>query len=125
MSGTDDISDDRTGDPVDSPTFVRPDPESRLAHLAARYDELKARADAARAELDDLTLALKAELSAAAPCTAGRTVVLATPDLRRPLRLSAVESWRIDAKRLKAEDPTTYIRWAVKSTSLKLERVRG
>lgn len=108
-----------------APAFVRPEPESRLAHLAARYDDLKARADTAKADLEELTTAIKSEMAAAAGHAAGPTVVLDTPDLQRPLRLTAIEKWRIDAKRLRIDDPATYVRWAVKSTELKLERVRG
>lgn len=108
-----------------APALVQPEPESRLAHLAARYDALKARADTAKADLEELTTAIKAEMAAAAGHAAGPAIVLDTPDLQRPLRLTAVESWKIDAKRLKVDDPVTYVRWARKSMSLKLERVRG
>lgn len=106
-----------------APALVRPEPDSRLDALAARYDEVKTRADAAKAELDDITTAIKAELAAAAP---GRdVVVLESSGLAVPLRLSSVLGWRFDAKRCKAEDPHTYVKYATRTTSWRLERVKG
>ncbi len=103
-----------------APGLVRPEPDSRLEQLAARYDAAKDRADEAKAELDELAAALKNELAAAAP---GRDrVVLESPHLRTPLRMAAVGSWRFDAPRFKRDHPELYVRYANRSTAWRLER---
>lgn len=103
-----------------APGLVRPEPDSRLEQLAALYDGAKDRADAAKAELDELAAALKAELSAAAP--GQDRIVLESPYLRIPLRLAAVASWRFDTKGFKAAHPELYVRYANRSTAWRLER---
>ena len=78
----------------------------------------KARAAEADAELKAITDGIKTELSSAHPDAT--EVVLSSPHLARPLQLQAVERWTVDSKRLKTEDPTTYVRWARQSTSWRL-----
>lgn len=100
---------------------VTPEPDSRLAQLAAQYDLAKAEADKAATDLKAITNAIKLELTNAAP---GETSIdLVSDDLVNPLRLVAVESWRIDATKLKSERPETYVRYTVKGTSWTLRRV--
>lgn len=97
-------------------------PDSRLDQLLALYDELKAAAEQAEARFDEVNTAIKAEL--AGRVAQGRPVEVSHPALARPLRLTYVESWRIDSKGLKAADPATYVKWAKKSIAAKLARVQ-
>jgi hypothetical protein len=100
---------------------VRPEPGSRLEDLLATYAELKPRADDAAIRLKSVTDALKAELMAARPDS--RRVDVEHPALVQPLRLSYVESWRLDSKRLKAENPEAYVRYAIKGGKWELRGV--
>jgi hypothetical protein len=102
-------------------TLVDYDPESRLAQLAAQYDLAKAEADKANEAFEAIKAAIKVELASAAPGESD--VRFASPDLAAPLQLRAIESWRVDAKKLKAEQPETYVRYASKSTSWRLAPV--
>lgn len=91
----------------------------RLEQLLAQYDLVKAEAAKAEEALKAITDGIKQELMAAAP--EGETDIrVDSPDLTRPLRLQAVESWRVDSKKLKAEAPETYVRYATKSVSWRL-----
>lgn len=95
---------------------VDPTPDSKLAALCEQYYILKPEADRLAAELKVVTDALKVELTTQAPGDA--VIVVATGDpVRKPLRLTAQTSWRLDSKRLKAEAPETYVRYATRSTS--------
>lgn len=98
-------------------------PDTRLAQLAAQYDLAKAEAAKAAEALKAITDGIKAELANAAP---GETDVrLESPELEKPLRLSAVTSWRVDATKLKAEAPETYVRYAKQSTAWRLDAVKS
>jgi len=101
------------------PPVIAPAPDSRLEQLSAQYTALKPEADRIAAALKAVTDGIKAELVAAAP--GHENIVLRSPCLVAPLRLSAVESWRFDSKRCKAEDPEVYVRFAKKSISWRLE----
>ncbi len=95
----------------------------RLEQLLAQYDLAKAEAAKAAESLKAITDGIKAELAAVAP---GETDIrVDSPDLAKPLRLQAVTSWRVDATKLKAEDPETYVRYAKQSTAWRLEAVRA
>lgn len=101
---------------------VKVEPGSRLDDLLAMYDQLKAAAEEAEARFDTVKNAIKFELGAlggGAP-----QVDVAHSALTQPLRLSYVESWRLDAKRMKAEAPETYVRYAAKSGSWQLRGVK-
>lgn len=100
-------------------TAVTPAPDSRLEQLCTQYDLAKAEVEKAEEALKAITDGIKNELSLLLPPGADQ-VDLVTPLLARPLRMQAVETWRVDAKKLKAEDPHTYVRYAVKGTSWKL-----
>jgi hypothetical protein len=100
---------------------VEPAPDSRLAQLAALYAQVKPAADAAAAQLKDITDAIKAELAAAKP--GALKVDLASPLLEAPLRLQAKTSWGLDTKKFKAEAPEVYVRYAVQRTSWELRAV--
>lgn len=93
-------------------------PGSRLDDLLAAYAELKPRADEALERLKTVTDGIKAELHAGAPDA--QQVDVAHPALPQALRLSYVERWTLDAKRLKADDPETYVRYARKGGSWQL-----
>ena len=101
--------------------IVIPETDTRLAQLLAQYDLAKAEADKAAETLRAITDAVKVELVNAAP--GAHDIRVESPDLARPLRLFAVESWRVDAKKLKAEAPETYVRFAKKSTAWQLRAV--
>lgn len=104
-----------------STVTVTPNPDTRLEQLAAQYDQAKAEADKAAGALKAITDAIKVELTLSAP--GQNSIDLASDLLAQPLRLMAIESWRVDAKKLKAEDPETYVRYAKKSTSWSLRPV--
>lgn len=103
-----------------------PEPDTRLAQLHAAYTDAKAAAEEANARLKSITDALKAELAGAdngAP-EGTRQYDLVGPD-GPPLRLTYVESWRIDTNKLKAQDPETYVRYAKKSGSWRLSTLKA
>lgn len=100
-------------------TAVTPAPDSRLAQLCSQYDLAKAEADKAAETLKAITDGIKHELVALLPPGADR-VDLDTPLLARPMRFQSVQTWRVDTKRLKAEDPLAYVKYAVQGTSWKL-----
>jgi len=101
---------------------VLPEDDTRLAQLLAQYDLAKAERDKAAEAFEAISAAIKAELVNAAP--GAHDIRVEHPELARPLRLFAVESWRIDAKKLKAESPETYVRFAKKSTAWQLRAVQ-
>lgn len=86
---------------------------SRLEELLAAYESVKASAEEAASRFKTLTDAVKAELSAAHP-GATDMVLTGAPGLPA-LRLAWVESWRLAAKRLKEDDPHTYVKYAEKN----------
>jgi len=105
------------------PTVLEAEPGTRLAELAARYDEAKALADESAKALKAITDAIKVELEAAAP--GNPKVDLHAQGLARPLRMSWVERWDLDTKALKAADPVTYVTYAKKSGRWQLAQVRS
>ncbi len=102
---------------------VKVEPGSRLEDLLATYDHLKAQADEAAERFETVKTAIKVELAAAAPGVA--QVDVAHQSLAQPLRLSWVESWRLDARRMKVDDPATYVQYAVKGGSWQLRGVKA
>lgn len=96
---------------------------SRLSQLHAAYPAAKAAADAAAEQLKAITDGIKAELAAAAP--EGALKIALTGDDGPPMQLTYAESWRLDSKRLKREDPESYVRYAVKGGSWTLKQVKG
>lgn len=106
-----------------TPATVLPQPESRLDQLAARHDAARAAAAAAAEQLKAITDAIKAELTTAAP--GQPEILLSSPHLARPLQLLAVTAYRLDARRLKAELPETYVRYEKQSTSWRLAPMTG
>ena len=108
--------------PLGPPT-VRPEPESRLDQLSARYDQAKAQEKAAKAAADEVTTAIKAELARLHP---GATEILLTsPHLAAPLQLQAVPRWTFDSKGCKATHPQIYAAFARRSTSWTLRALVG
>jgi hypothetical protein len=98
-------------------------PESRLDGLLAVYAHLKPEADEAATRLKTVTDAIKAELMAAAP--EARKIDVTHAALPQTLRLSFVERWELDAKRMKAEDPETYVRFARQGGRWELRGVKA
>lgn len=103
------------------PVVVQPAANSRLDALAAMYRTAKEEADIAAERLKTVTDSIKAELAAAAP--GALKVDLVSPSLPEPLRLQAKTGWRLDTKKLKAEEPQTYVRFAVQSTTWELRAI--
>lgn len=101
--------------------LVTPDQDSRLAQLTAQYDLAKAEAKKAEETLKAITDAIKLELTQAAP--GASDIRLESDQLAQPLRLLAIESWRVDSARLKSEAPETYVRYAKKSVAWQLRAV--
>lgn len=104
------------------PVWVEAKPGSRLEDLLVTYALLKPQADEIADRLDTVKAAIKAEMAAAAP-EGSQKIDVAHEALPNALRLSYVESWRIDTKKLKAVDPATYVRWAVKGGKWELRGV--
>lgn len=103
--------------------MVRPDPESRLDQLTARYDQVKAQEKEAKAAAEEITTAIKAELARLQP---GATeVLLSSPHLAAPLQLQAVSRWTFDSRKCKAEHPQIYAAFARQSTSWTLRALAG
>lgn len=113
------------------PTVGQPDPlarvdapaGSRLEQLHEAYAGAKAAADEATTRLKAVTDALKVELTQAAPEGTSRIELIGP--LGPPLRLTYAETWRLDSRRLKAEDPEMYVRYAKKSGSWTLREGGG
>jgi hypothetical protein len=102
-------------------TVIQPKPDSRLEQLCGQYDVAKAEAEKAAAALKAITDGIKFELIQAAP---GETSMTLVSDLvATPLQLSCSERWTVDTKKLKTEDPETYVRYAKKSTPWTLRAV--
>lgn len=96
---------------------VTPDAGTRLSDLHAAWFAAKAAADEASAQLKVVTDAIKAELTQMVPEVA--SLELASEG-QRPLLLKYTERWTIDSKKLKADDPETYVKYAKKSGSWSL-----
>jgi hypothetical protein len=100
---------------------ARVEPGSRLEDLLATYAHLKPQADELATRLKSVTDAIKVELTTAVP-DAPR-IDVAHEVLEQPLRLAFIESWTLDAKRMKAEDPATYVRFARKGGKWQLRGI--
>lgn len=97
---------------------VRPDPDTRLDQLAAEYYALKPLADEYAARLKTITDGIKAELVELHPDQ--REILLVGSTVPTPLRLEAVQQWRLDSKNLKQERPELWVRFARQSTLWRL-----
>lgn len=104
------------------PVAIVPGQGSRLEQLHALYADLKEKADAAAAEFRTVSDAIKAELAQQAP---GHERVELRGEAGPALRLTYTESWRIDSRKLKAEDPVTYASYAKKSSAWVLKAAGG
>lgn len=103
-------------------THAQPMPPD-VAALAAAYAQAQDAVKAATEHKDTLSAQLKAACEAAA-LNAGRDagdtrVVLEGEAFTA--RVTPVETWRVDTKKLKSEQPHLYAAYAKKSTSLRLE----
>lgn len=105
---------------TEAPTVpqVAGEPGTRLEQLHAAYASAKSEAAAAAEALKTVTDAIKLELTQAVPDAPSIDLV---GEGLPPLRLTYVESWRVDSRKLKAEDPETYVRYAKKSGSWTLK----
>lgn len=94
--------------------------DSRLEQLVHEYVAAKETADAAAARLKEITDAIKLIVTVDTD-SAPKVDVLAPG--APPLRVSWIEQWRLDSKRLKAEHPETWVRYAEQSGYWQLKRV--
>lgn len=110
-------------EPIHSvPVQAKVESGSRLDDLLATYAELKPAADEITGRLKTVTDAIKSELTSAVPDT--RRIDVAHEALAQPLRLTYVERWELDTKRLKVDEPSLYVRYARKSTRWELRGMR-
>ncbi|MDQ6524289.1 hypothetical protein RB608_11790 [Nocardioides sp. LHD-245] len=111
----------------DPPPFaVVPGPEDRLAALHAQYADAKAEKDAADEHYKAITDAIKTDLlTAAAAADPGNNRVELRSAYGPVLRLTNSRPWRVDSKRLKAEQPYIYAAYAVQGDSWSLRMVPG
>lgn len=100
-----------------SPLIVESSSSDRLSQLHAMYAGVKAKADAAAAELKVVTDAIKLELTTLDPNARRFTL---TGEDGPALALTYSTSWRLDSKKLKVDDPETYVRYAKQSGSWSL-----
>lgn len=114
---------DQTQHAGQPPVMVAADTSDRLAQLHAAYDAAAARAAEANAHLDAIKTGIKAELAVLAP--EGSTRITLTGPHGPSLGLTYSESWRVDSRKLKREDPETYVRYATKSGSWTLRALSG
>ena len=95
----------------------------RLAQLHAAYDEAQAAYDAAASHFEAIKTGIKAELAALAP--EGSTRIGLTGEHGPGLSLTYAESWRLDSRKMKREDPETYVRYAKPSGSWTLRATKA
>jgi len=100
---------------------------AKLGQLLAQYDDIKAKADAAKTELDLLTKAIKAEATGALVQPDGTpwpAYVFDTPDLAKPVKLTWTVSQTFDTKGFRAANPELAEAWTKPSGTWRLERKR-
>lgn len=107
------------------PAVVKSRRGSRLAALLDAYPAAKAAADGAAAQLKAITDGIKLEASQQAPEQPKVTICPPGGSEAPTLELDYRESWRIDSRKLKAEDPDTYVRYAKKSGAWYLNVARA
>jgi hypothetical protein len=105
------------------PVQITPQADTRLEQLHALYEAKKAAKDQAETELKAVTDAIKREMYELLP--EGATSATITGQAGPTLAMTYVETWRFDSKRFKADDPHTYVRYANKSGTWKLEKAKG
>lgn len=107
----------------DAPATVVAEAGTRLEQLHAAYATAKAEADEAAARLKAVTDAIKVELTQVEP--EARRIELRSSTGAPALRLTYLESWRLDSTRLKREHPETWVAYARKSGSWRLAPVKA
>ena len=111
--------------PLPGAVDVRPEAGTRLAELHAQYSDLKAQADAAAERLKACTDGIKAEIAAQLPDGSTRGLLRDPAGQAPPLALTYAERWSVDSRKLKAEDPEMYVRYAKKSGAWSLRVASG
>jgi hypothetical protein len=95
--------------------------DSRLRDLAARYEIYDAEVEDATSRFEELKTAIKTELWARAPGVKSAGALLKDQQIVRinlwvpgtlAFQLEARSRWSLDSKKMKAEDPATYAKWA-------------
>ena len=106
-----------------SAPVVRPAEGGRLDGLLAEFGRLKPQIDDLTEQLKTVTDAIKLEVTSAMP--GSTSILLSSPHLRSLLDVNYRAAWRLDTKRLKAEQPLIYATYAKRSGSWRLDPVEG
>lgn len=106
-----------------APTVVDSSADDRLAQLHAQYADLKAAADEAASRFKACTDAIKYALQQRA--AEGAQKITLVGNSGPALALTYTERWTIDSRKLKAEDPLTYVKYAKKGGSWSLRVAQG
>lgn len=93
-----------------------------LRDLRARYADLKAAKDKATEEFDAVKAKLQTALSEASGGAYRSTLLV--PGFK-PMTLIYTEPWRVDSKRLKAEQPAIYVQYAKQGSQWTLAESRA
>ncbi len=109
--------------PPPPPALVNPEPESRLDQLTARLETAKEKAKRAKAEEDELTTAIKAELSRLHP--GAKEILLHSAHLKTPWLLKQVTTVRFDSTGCRKTHPEVYSAFAKFSTVWRLGPLRN
>lgn len=90
---------------------VIPADGSRLGQLLTARAAAVAARDEAQQRLDAVNAGIKTEVAARTPDGARKITIAGSAHWPR-MTMTWIRPWRLDSKRLKAEDPVTYARWA-------------
>lgn len=114
-----------TAPPPDAPPPWRvvPEPGTRLEQLADELDAARAAVDAAKKHEKSVADSIKAEVIPQAP-RGTTSIVLAGTAYRPEWYCHWVETWRLDSKALKRDNLVTWVKYAVKGGTWKLEKAR-
>lgn len=97
-------------------------PQLPLVQLRAQYDYLKKVRDAAVEEFETVKAKLQTALSEASGGAYRSTLLV--PGFK-PMTLIYTEPWRVDSKRLKAEQPAIYVQYAKQGSQWTLAESRA
>lgn len=97
---------------------ITPAPGSQLEELLSQRDTALARAAEAAAQAKAINDAIKAAVTTAHP--GAEKFDIAGTQSHAPLVLRLIRTWRLDAKRMKRENPHLYVEYAVQGSHWEL-----
>jgi hypothetical protein len=106
--------------PRPAPFRLVPQPGSRLYELQALLEAARAAAAEAEARAKAVADGIKAEAVAQAPPGTESVIIAGRPGVREWC-CHYVRSWRLNSKRVKAEQPVLYAAYAVESGTWKVD----